>query len=399
MKSNDLMRYSLQAIFAVPLRSFLTILGISIGISAVVLLTGLGEGLHRFVLGQFTQFGTNLIGITPGKSTTTGMSGAVISNVRPLGLADAIAIAALPEVVAAVPLLQGNAAVKANQRERRTTIYAVGSQVPKVWKFPVGRGQFLPNDDLQAPRAFVVLGSRVQQELFGNESSLGKILRIGGFRFRVIGVMSAKGQMLGFDLDDAVYIPAAKGMEMFNKESLMEIDVLYPPGQSGLVVSQKIKEMLKLRHGTEDFTLTTQDQMLETLGSVLNILTLGVGALGGISLLVGGVGILTILMIGVRERTGEIGLLRALGMAKKQILLIFLADAFLLSAIGGITGLALGTAATLLIQTVSPEIHTYLSWQYILLSQVLALGIGLAAGIYPAYQASMVSPLEAMRSE
>jgi putative ABC transport system permease protein len=278
----------------------------------------LGEGVHRFVLAEFTQFGTNLIGITPGKTSTTGFSGAVISNVRPLSLDDAIALKRLPRVVASVPVVQGNAAVEYGSRSRRTFVFGVGSAVPEVWQMRVAQGRFLPEDDPRVARAFAVLGSKVRTELFGSANPLGRRIRIGSEHYRVLGVMESKGQMLGFDLDDAVFIPAARALALFNRDSLMEIDLLYAEGSRSSDVARRARQMLIDRHGSEDFTIITQDQMLEVLGSILNILTMAVGALGGISLLVGGVGILTIMTIAVNERKSEIGLLRALGAGRRR---------------------------------------------------------------------------------
>jgi putative ABC transport system permease protein len=200
-----------------------------VGIAAVILLTSIGEGVHRYVLAEFTQFGTNLIGIVPGKTSTLGISGAVISNVRPLSLADSQALQRLPQVIATVPVVQGNAQVEYGRRQRRTTVFGVGPAAPEVWRFGVASGRFLPPEDLLSARALAVLGSKLRQELFADESPLGRIVRVGGARFRVIGVMEEKGQVLGFDLDDSIFIPAVKSLELFNRESLMEIDVLYAP--------------------------------------------------------------------------------------------------------------------------------------------------------------------------
>ena len=395
----DLARLSFSAVLARRLRSGLTALGIAVGIAAVVLLTSMGEGLHRFVLAEFSQFGTNLIAITPGKATTHGMSGAVMSNVRPLTLDDAVAVGHLPQVIAAVPLIQGNAAVEADKLQRRTTVFGVGHQMPAVWQFRVSAGQFLPDDDPRTARAFIVLGSRVKDELFASTSPLGKFVRVGGSRFRVIGVMESKGQMLGFDLDDAVYIPAAKSMELFNRESLMEIDVLYKSELQAEEVKNKLKQVIMARHGDEDFTVVTQQQMLEVLSSVLDILTFAVGALGGISLVVGGVGILTIMTIAVKERTAEIGLLNALGAKRRQILLLFLSEAMLLSVFGGVLGLLLGWSIAELIHNIVPAIPVHTSWQFALLAVLLAMIVGLLAGVMPARKAAGMNPVDALRTE
>jgi putative ABC transport system permease protein len=399
MLLNDAIKLSLEAVLSHRMRSFLTALGIAVGIAAVVLLTSLGEGVHKFVLSEFTQFGTNLIGITPGKAATTGISGALVSNVRPLSLDDADALGRIPVVVAAVPVVQGNAPVKFGRRSRRTYIFGVGAQAPTVWRFKVAKGRFLPPDDPRAPRAFAVLGSKVQNELFGSRNPLGRRVRIGGERYRVIGVMESKGQMLGFDLDDAVYIPTGRALALFNRESLMEIDLLYAAGADATDVAGKARSLLKARHGSEDFTITTQEQMLEVLGSVLNILTLAVGAVGGISLLVGAVGILTIMTIAVNERTAEIGLLRAIGAGRNQILGLFIAEAVVLAGIGGLAGLIIGTVGAWLLGILVPALPTYTPWSYVVLAELLAATIGLAAGVLPALRAASLDPIEALRAE
>jgi putative ABC transport system permease protein len=399
MRFRDLIRLSLGAVFSHRLRSFLTALGIAVGIAAVVLLTSLGEGIHRFVLAEFTQFGTNLIGIAPGKTTTAGISGAIISNVRPMSLDDALAMKRLPAVVAAVPVVQGNASVEFGQRSRRTFIFGVGPEAPEVWRFNVAKGQFLPADDPRSPRAFVALGSKVNNELFGTRNSLGQRVRIGGERYRVVGVMESKGQMLGFDLDDAVYIPAARALSLFNRESLMEIDLLYAAGAGANEVADRARKLLIARHGSEDFTITTQEQMLEVLGSILNILTLAVGAVGGISLLVGGVGILTIMIIAVNERTSEVGLLRALGAGRRQILALFIGEAVVLASVGGLAGLVIGAGGAWLLHVTVPALPTHTPWSYALLAELLAAVIGLAAGVLPAIRAANLNPIDALRAE
>ncbi len=266
MLLTDSIKLALGALFSQRMRSFLTALGIAVGIASVVLLTSIGEGVHKYVLSEFTQFGTNLIAVNPGKTTTTGMSGAIISNVRPLSIDDALALGRIPKVLGVVPFVQGNAPVEFGKRSRRTYVFGCGSEVPEVWQMKVSIGRFLPDDDPRAARAFAVLGSKVRDELFGSGNPLGGRIRIGGERYRVIGIMEPKGQMLGFDLDDAVYIPAARTLAMFNRESLMEIDLVYGAGSSAEEIVKNIKRLLVARHGAEDFTITTQEQMLGCTG-------------------------------------------------------------------------------------------------------------------------------------
>jgi putative ABC transport system permease protein len=399
MHIQDFIQLTTNAVRSQRMRSFLTALGIAVGIGSVVLLTSLGEGLHRFMLAEFTQFGTNLIGVNPGKVTTHGVSGALISNVRPLSIEDGQALKKIPQVIDVVSVVQGNAAVEAGKKQRRTTVYGIDPAAPEVFKLQMAAGTFLPDDPPRAARSFAVLGSKVRDELFGTGQVLGKRIRIGSERFRVIGAMESKGQMLGFDLDDAVWIPTAKALAMFNRESLMEIDVLYKEGSSANEVSDQIKKILIARHGSEDFTITTQEKMLDVLGKILNILTLAVGGLGGISLLVGGVGILTVMTIAVNERTNEIGLLRALGSEKNQILWIFLGEAVILAAIGGLAGLVLGVGGAWLLGFLVPALPTHTSWTYIIAAELLAAGIGMLAGVLPARRAAALNPVDALRSE
>lgn len=399
MLIRDYIAQTIGAIRARTLRAALTILGIAIGITAVVLLTSIGEGIHRFVLSEFTQFGSTIIGINPGKATTHGASVGIFGTERPLTMDDAEALRRVPHSVAVVAVVQGNSEVEYGSLRRRTMVYGVGPQFPEAFNFTVNNGRFLPMDDPSAPRALAVLGSKLRDELFGNENPLGKRIRIGGDRYRVVGTMESKGQMLGFDLDDTVYIPTARAMEMFNRESLMEIDVVYAEDAPEAEVVEAIKRILVARHGREDFTVTTQQQMLEVLGSVLDVLTFAVGALGGISLLVGGVGILTIMTIAVQERSHEIGLLRALGARRSQVLSLFLGEATLLAAIGGVIGLLAGIGLTQLLHLTIPALPVHTPWSYVLFAELLAASIGLLAGVVPARRAAQLNPIDALHAE
>ena len=399
MRFRDELNLATGAVRSSSLRSGLTALGIAVGIAAVVLLTSIGAGVHRYVLNEFTQFGTNLIAIVPGKTETFGISTAAVSNVRPLSLDDAAALNRVEGVIATVPVLQGNAEIEGAGRSRRSMVLGVGSEVPRVWSMRVASGRFLPGDDERSPRAYVVLGSKVRTELFGDRNPLGQRLRVGGDRYRVIGVMESKGHFLGFDLDDAVYVPAAKALELFDRESLMEIDLLYRAGASVETVKESARRLMLSRHGSEDFTIITQQQMLDVLGSVLDVLTFAVAALGGISLFVGGVGILTIMTIAVSERTAEIGLLRAIGATSGQILKLFLYESLLLAAAGGVAGLVVGLGVAVLLAFTVPALPVHPSTEYVLLAEGLAVVIGLAAGIVPARNAAALQPLEALRAE
>lgn len=399
MRTRDFLSLTATSLVAHRMRSFLTALGIAVGIAAVVLLTSIGEGVHKFVLSEFTQFGTTLVGINPGKATTAGTSMGIFGTERPLTIEDSEALKRLPFARAVVPFVQGNAEVEAGNRRRRTTVYGAGPDMPEAFSMKVKSGRFLPEDDPTAPRAFAVLGSKLRQELFTDSSSLGQRITIGGNRYRVIGVMESKGTVLGFDLDDTVYIPAARALSLFNNDTLFEIDVMYDADTPVEKVVQGIKDTLTARHGRDDVTITTQQQMLDVLGSVLDVLTFAVAAIGSISLLVGAIGIVTIMTIAVNERTNEIGLLRALGARQGQVLSLFLGEAMVLAAIGGLSGLALGIGIAVLLHAALPALPVHTPMTYVVLAEAVAVVIGLAAGVIPAYRAAQMDPVEALRAE
>jgi putative ABC transport system permease protein len=399
MHNADFIKFTTQSIFAHRLRSTLTALGIGIGVTAVVLLTSIGEGVNRYVVEQFTQFGTTTIGIQPGKASTFGISPSVINSVRPLSLADARALERVPYVLHSVPAVSGSASVEAEGRERTVNVFAVGPDFDLAFKFGVRVGSFLPADDLERARSVAVLGATVYEELYDTKNALGDRIRVGGQRYRVVGIMESKGQMLGIDLDDSVYIPAVRGLELFDRDGVQEIDVLYAESAPLDEVVAGIKRILVARHGAEDFTIVTQQQMLDVLGSIIDVLTLGVAALGGISLLVGGVGIFTIMTIAVRERTQEIGLLRAIGATKSRIARLFVGEAMLLSALGGVFGLVLGITIVAITALTIPSLPARISPLYVGISELIAIAIGLVAGVLPARHAANLEPLDALRTE
>lgn len=399
MRLRDFVHLTFGSLGSHRLRTVLAALGIAVGIAAVILLTSIGEGLRTFVLGEFSQFGSNLLIVQPGRVTTAGSSIGIFGTVRPLTIDDAVAVRQVRDVLLTNPVTDGNAEVSAGGRRRRITVYGTSSEWPRVGYMSVRMGSFLPDEDMHAPRPLAVLGSRAKQELFGNENPLGRRIVIAGSRFRVIGVMESKGQFLGMDLDDCVFIPVQRGLELFNRDSLVGFHVTHDPEANVERIVDDIRRVIAKRHGSDDVTIVTQQKMQDVLGSVLGVLTFAVGALGSISLLVGGVGILTIMTISVSERTAEIGLLRALGARQEQVLALFLGEAALLAAAGGVAGLALGASTAQLLRLIVPALPVSTPWWFAGLAEAMAILVGLAAGVLPARQAARMEPVDALRTE
>ncbi len=399
MVFRDSFGFMMKSVVSHRLRSALTALGIGIGVTAVVLLTSVGEGLQAYMLNQFTQFGTNIIAVQPGKATTLGTSLGALGTVRPLTIEDGEALRRVPYVTAVTPMLQGNASVEGGGRERRTMIVGANHDAGTMFGGSAQFGTVLPDDDPIRPRAMAVLCNKLATELFDDRNPVGERVRIGGDRYRVVGVMAPQGSFLGMDLDDCVLIPAARAMQMFNKSSLMEIDVKYAEDGPLDEVVEGIRRTLIARHGVDDVTILSQQQMLDVLGSVLGVITFAVGALGGISLLVGGVGIFTIMTIAVRERTNEVGLLRAVGARRGQVAAIFLGESVLLGAVGGIAGLLTGATLVLVMGELMSGLPVKFSVPFIIAAEAVAVVIGLIAGVLPARRAAAMDPVEALRAD
>jgi putative ABC transport system permease protein len=388
------------SIAAHRLRSALTMLGIVIGIASVILLTSLGEGTRLAILSEFTQFGTNLMAVRRGRIQTTGVPGALGATVRKLTIEDAEALRRVEGVEDVVPIATGTARVEAGERGRGVVVYGVTSEVPRVWRFEVGQGRFLPSGDPRRGAPLAVLGPTLKRELFGQANALGEHVRIGGRRFLVIGVMAPKGQFLGLDIDDSAYVPVASAQSLFNADELQGIDILFSAGVPAAAVKKRVRRALILRHeGQEDFTVFTQTEMLDVLNRVLGVVTLAVGGIGAISLLVGAIGILTMMWISVGERTAEIGLARAIGASRAQVVRLFLVEAALLSLAGGTVGVLAGIGAGWLLRLAVPALPLRTAPQFIAAALAVSLAVGLSAGVLPARRAAALDPVEALRAD
>jgi len=393
----EVFRYSGRALTGHRLRSVLSLLGVAIGIAAVVLLTALGEGARRYVLTQFAQIGANFVAIVPGKIETTGGIPGLGGAPNDLTLDDALALRrALPSARYVAPFVVGTESVEHGDRRRQVLVVGATSEFQPVRRLEIGRGRFLPETDYDRGAPVAVLGDRVARELFPYGEALGRVARVGDRRFKVIGVLSGRGEQLGIDLDEVVIVPVATAMAMFDRRSLFRILVEAEPGVSLDAVKARALELLVARHGEEDVTLLTEDAIMASLSSILTALTLALGAIAAISLAVAGVGIMNVMLVSVSERTAEIGLLRAVGASRAQIRLCLVTEAALLSAAGGLVGLLAGWLGTRLLVGIWPALPATPPAWAVGSAIVLSLVVGTLFGWLPARRASRLEPVAAL---
>jgi putative ABC transport system permease protein len=398
MRASDIVSLAGEALRRHRLRTGLSLLAVAIGATAVLLLTALGDAAKHYVIDQFAAMGTNLVVVVPGRVETSGFGAAALGGTRDLTLGDAEDIRRRARAVREVtPFSLGAAPAEYEQRHRDVYVMGTTSAYAKVRHLSLSAGQFLPAGDPRRGEPVVVLGSKLRHELFGSENPLGRSLRLADARFRVIGVLEAKGQSLGIDFDDLALVPVAAGMRLFNQSSLHRIMIQAPDEASIPATIRQVRAILVERHKAEDFTLVTQDAMLQSFRSIINALTLALAAIAAISLAVAGIGIMNVMLVSVSERGREIGLLKALGGQARQILSLFLAEALLLSGAGAVCGLLLGT---LLLQAAS-RIWRELPlapnpfWAAAIL--IFALCAGALFGMIPARRAARLPAAESLR--
>ncbi len=398
MSALDLIAFAWRALRGHRLRTSLTLLGMSIGVGAVVLLTALGEGARGYVTNEFLALGSNLLIVLPGKTETTGNAPIIGGTVRPMTLEDCEAIQRrVARVRRLAPLSVGSARVGFGEKRREVTVLGSTPELLPVRHLEIGLGRFLPDVDLDRGAPVAVIGRTVQSELFGSDNPLGQPIRIGDWRFRVVGVLAEKGQSLGLNMDDVVIIPVTSSMRLFNQPSLFRILIEVGAHAEIDQARRDVLRVLKERHeGEEDVTVLTQDAVLGAFNRILGALTLALAGIAAISLSVAGIGIMNVMLVSVSERTPEVGLLKALGATPRQILRVFLVEAVMLSAAGGLLGLMIGYAGASILSRAVPALPAHPPVWAVLGASVLSLAAGALFGVLPARRAARLDPILAL---
>jgi putative ABC transport system permease protein len=408
MNFGQSMLEAVESLAANKLRSGLTILGIVIGVGAVIAMLAIGRGAEASITGSIQGIGTNLLFVFSGGSED-------VRNPQPLTLGDAEAIAdpfAAPSVGGVAPMLQGNGEVSFGGQSTVTSISGITPDYRLVRNWDVTEGEFINETHMLGRAAVVLVGVDVADNLFGRTSGItGETIRIEGQPFRIIGVMEEKGGSAFGSEDDAVFVPLTTAQARLLRRSTRDrVDMILFQAITAEAVplaSEEVAQILRARHrtaiGEDDFTLLNQQDFLETAATITGVLTIFLGGIAAISLLVGGIGIMNIMLVSVIERTREIGLRKAMGARKRDILIQFLAESSLLSLAGGLIGILLGWLISVGVGAIAAandaDITPLIGIDAVLLATIFSTAVGLFFGLYPANRAASLEPVEALRYE
>ncbi len=398
MLISDVFKFSFKAVVGYPVRTLLMLTAMAIGVSSVIVLSALGEGAKKYVIDEFASLGSHLLIVLPGRSETTGGPPPLMGETpRDLTLEDALALNRSRSIRRIAPISVGSAPVSWKRFEREVAILGSTPELYHIRHLSMAQGRFLPEGDPFRGGAVCVLGYQLRRELFGNGSPLGEWVRIGDRRYRVIGVMAKKGQSLGLDMGDVAVIPVASAQRLFNTSSLFRV-LIQANGRAAIPkAKQAIIDIIKDRHeGEDDVTVITQDAVLSTFDKIFTALTLTVVGIAAISLGVAGILIMNVMLIAVSQRTSEIGLLKAIGAPKGEILILFLTESALLSLVGAVFGILLSILGTWTLGRVFPDFPVIIPTWALGASVGVALFTGIAFGVLPARRAARQDPVEAL---
>ncbi len=399
---------ALESLSSNKLRSGLTILGIVIGVGAVIAMLGVGQGAQNTITGSISGIGSNLLFIFSGNFQEE------VRNAQPLTISDANAIAdpfQAPSVLAVAPVLQGNGEVTFGSERTNVTIYGVTPDYEEVRNYAVTEGEFINSENLLGQASVVLLGPDTANKLFGRSDGItGETIRISGQPFRVIGILESKGGGAFGSQDNVVLVPFSTAQARLIRRSRERVDLIFVQVSNSSLVNQareEVAQILRTRHRTElgadDFTIFSQDDFVATAQTITGVLTIFLGGIAGISLLVGGIGIMNIMLVSVTERTREIGLRKALGARRRDILFQFLTESSLLSLFGGVVGIGLGWLIAFIVGRIAAASNTPFSpsigLDAVLLATIFSTAVGLFFGLYPANRAAGLEPVEALRYE
>jgi putative ABC transport system permease protein len=364
-------------------------------VASVILLTSLGEGARLYITGEFASLGSNLLIVIPGKTETMGAAPFVNTAPNDLTMDDVEALVRrIPQIRRAAPISLGTAPAKFEERSRQATVIGTTYDILGIRQLRMGIGRFLPEGVRDAP--VCVIGATIQTELFGNRNPLGRMIRVGETRFRVIGVIAARGTSIGVDMDEVIEVPVDTGLRLFNRTSLFRILAeVNSPGEMD-TARDRVIQVLTERHGEEDVTVLTQDAVLSTFDRILKILTAALAGIAAVSLTVAGIGIMNVMLVSVSERTREIGLLKAIGTTSRQIVTLFLLEAAIISTLGGLLGMALGLGLGRVFEHFVPAFPLAAPWWAVTAALLVSTGIGLGFGGLPARNAARLDPVEAL---
>jgi len=396
MNFTESFRIALRALSANKARSMLTMLGVIIGVAAVILLVGIGTGVQDEVTGSLEGLGSNLLFVIPGQYSATMGTGGPPSRYFTLDDADLLR-RRVEGASAVVPVTQASATIKAGNRTLRVIVAGGNEQGSEVFTSELADGRHYRRSEVQAASRVIALGYRVAAELFPNQDPIGKQVTLSGQRFTVIGHYESQGGGMAGDQDLQVYVPITTAQKLFGNNDISTIVVKAADPEEVDAVRAEIRRALRPTFGDE-FTVFSQEQTLGILSDLLGMLTYMLAGIAGISLLVGGIGIMNIMLVSVSERTREIGIRKAVGARTYDILSQFVIEAVGLSVLGGLLGIAVGWGGAALIEALSPVPTNVTPWA-VAMSFFFALAVGVFFGVYPAWKASQLDPIEALRYE